>query len=400
MAIDNIRKINVRSPYYINVTKPVSEGGEGDEPDVEPTEPITTLTYLDCGTSKSVGVDIGTHTYEFSALQRELGDYTITLSNIKVPIKYRIGIRGNMPQSFTTSGGWSTYESRWENATGESVTLSDSASAPNGVTETVTYTSTQSDIDTYGTVINLEIQQPIETVTGYSVGLSCPPEESSSAVDFGTNVVVIHLYNAGNADSVVNPPNRSHTFNGQDADWLVVPPPNQYATYIFADHFANDLTPPFSDMELYRNYNGLNIPFDSPNNDVTYRPASDLYKVRNSFEFNFETGNDFGNMSPIEVFISTHRIEDLYIGNVLKKVFFVSDWGSQGIEKAALVGFMATGLGDHQYHKFEFYRTEISVGGYRQDYLTSAEHFWETYYQNNQNYLTFPSSLVKDANPD
>lgn len=194
MSVIKLKKINVRSPYYISVEKPVSEGGEGDDPDVVPTEPLTRSFDTTCGATVSVGTDVGVVKYNLSSDNKQLGDYSITFSNIKVPIKYRIGHANNMP-SYSTAG-LDTYATIWNTATGESPTLSSASANPNGVSATATYTSTQSDIDTYGSIITLEIQQPIIVDEGYSFTSSCPanlPEQEPTVTGFVSVLTVTAL---------------------------------------------------------------------------------------------------------------------------------------------------------------------------------------------------------------
>lgn len=191
MAVNKLKKINVRSPYYISVAKPVSEGGEGDEPDVIVTQPVVLSRDTSCGATEQVGVDVGIRKYNLTAANKQLGDYTITFSNIKVPIKFRIGHSDNMP-AFTTAG-LDTYASVWNTATGESPTLSSASSNPNGVSATATYTSTQSDLDTYGDTITLEIQQPIIVDQGYSFVSSCPSDVPEQAPDIAGYVTVLSV---------------------------------------------------------------------------------------------------------------------------------------------------------------------------------------------------------------
>jgi len=381
MAIDKIHKLNIRSPYFINV---VNESDlDQDDIQIDPVEPVSTLTAIECGANRSVGVDVGTHKYEFTALGRELGTYTITFTGIKIPIKYRIGIKGNMPASFTTSGGWSTYEGVWESATGESVTLTDPTSAVNGVTETVTYTSTQSDIDTYGTMLELEIQQPVPTVTGYSIGLSCPNLKTISSVNFGTKVLVLHIYNRNSFVEEYTPAGVTNKINGEDASWLTLPSAGTYKTFIFADHFDNDLTPTVPSLQLYRNYLGNSIPFNSFLNDVVYRPSSDLNPSRNTFEFNLETGTSFGQSGDFDMFISTHRIEDTNVGGVVKKTFAVSEWSDADLSVVALAQNSLSSVGNQIRWTYTVDRNE-TVDSFSNDHLTSVLFRLETFMNENQ----------------
>lgn len=177
MAINKLKKINVRSPYYITVD-------DLRDADVAPTEPVDREFETSCGDTVSVGVDVGVRKYNISLTGKQLGDYTVTFSNIKIPIKYRIGYADNMP-SYSTAG-LDNYADQWLEATGESPTLTDSSGNINGVSAIATYTSTQSDIDTYGETIRLEILQPIVT-ENYSFVSSCP----ANAVDQAPSVTGI-----------------------------------------------------------------------------------------------------------------------------------------------------------------------------------------------------------------
>lgn len=197
MAVNKLKKINVRSPYYISVAPAPDEGGDGSEPDVVVTQPLVLSRDTSCGATEQVGIDVGVRKYNLTTANRQLGDYTITFSNIKVPIKFRIGHSDNMP-SFSTAG-LDTYAAAWTTATGESPTLSSASANPNGVSATATYTSTQSDIDTYGSTIVLEIQQPL-IVEGYSFVSSCPAavlEQEPTVTGFVTVISIASEPNFG-----------------------------------------------------------------------------------------------------------------------------------------------------------------------------------------------------------
>ena len=79
MAVNNLKKINVRSPYYITVSK-------AEEADVDATEPVDQESTITCGSTTQVGVDVGTRIFKISTEGRQLGDYTITFAGIKTPI--------------------------------------------------------------------------------------------------------------------------------------------------------------------------------------------------------------------------------------------------------------------------------------------------------------------------
>ena len=78
----NIKKINVRSPYYITVGKSTEEIIDeepddviiGEDPDTVATEPEVTEELFLCGANKSVGQYVGIKKYNINALGRTNGD--------------------------------------------------------------------------------------------------------------------------------------------------------------------------------------------------------------------------------------------------------------------------------------------------------------------------------------
>ena len=133
---EELRKINVRSPYFVNVTKPVSEGGVesddtggGEEPFEEPTEPVVETTTISCGDTRNIGFGIGIHRYEFSTLGKQIGDYDINFSGIKMPFYAKIGIKGNMPSEYTFMVGHSGFDGNWLDAVGTPVPSSTTISS-------------------------------------------------------------------------------------------------------------------------------------------------------------------------------------------------------------------------------------------------------------------------------
>lgn len=244
MAVNKLKKINIRSPYYISVAPAPDEGGDGSEPDTTPTETLLVSRDTSCGATEQVGLDVGVRKYTLSALNRDLGDYTITFSNIKVPIKFRIGHADNMP-SFTTAG-LDSFSEAWTTATGESPTLSSASANPNGVSATATYTSTQSDIDTYGSTITIEIQQPL-IVEGYSFVSSCPSavtEQEPSATGFVTVLTVTGIRVASGFTASINGVTLTNfpTVNG-DA-----------TRYIFSDETPNLVPKPATGNVGFQDY--------------------------------------------------------------------------------------------------------------------------------------------------
>lgn len=199
MAVTDIKKINVRSPYYINVANAFVV-----PPDPTPSDsPPVRIFQSECGDVIQKGNDVGTIKYELSTTGKQVGNYSVTFSRLKTPVKFRIGIKGNNTGAFVTSGGWDEYNNEWLEATGETVSFSDPNSFSSGISQTITYTSTQSDIDTYGEVVELEIQQPIPTEYGYEFTSTCPAVVASVNPVTEGYLTVVTLENQNNRDPFV-----------------------------------------------------------------------------------------------------------------------------------------------------------------------------------------------------
>jgi len=173
-----IKKINVRSPYYVNVVNRSDE--TQDEIDPTPTEPLVNNFTHECGDTVSIGATSDRNIYKISLTNRGTGTFTINFSNLKVPIKYRFGIEGSLP-SFQTSNGINLYEPIWLSETGETVSLSDAIANPNGVSQAITYDVTQSDLDS-GNKLVLEIFHPV-TSAGYSFASVCQDIQAADDID-------------------------------------------------------------------------------------------------------------------------------------------------------------------------------------------------------------------------
>ena len=184
MLVTDIKKINVRSPYYISVSK-------DETADTAITEPQVSTETLVCGGTASAGISVGTRKFNIDISDRIIGDFTVTISGVRVPIRYRLGYAANMP-SFATIG-LDDHQEAWTSATGETTGLASSALNPNGASVDAVYTSTQSDIDTYGTTIQLEIQQPLPT-DGWSATLACPVRKNDADAVDGGFVTIINIY--------------------------------------------------------------------------------------------------------------------------------------------------------------------------------------------------------------
>ena len=189
MAIDNIRKINVRSPYYITVQ-------DEFEPDVPippdpdpPNEPVENVVNLACGDSITYAVAPPVNKIRISTANRQYGDYTVTFSNITTPIKYRIYNEGTPTGAYTTKG-LSLYADPWLEATGE--VLSGTA-GETPISATLTHTTNSGNNN--GENLILEILAPLP-VSGIGVELtSCASEVVAPAPSTSGYVTVITIYN-------------------------------------------------------------------------------------------------------------------------------------------------------------------------------------------------------------
>ena len=198
MAIDDIRKINVRSPYYITVQ-------DEFEPDVPippdpdpPTEPVVSTTDLACGNSINYAAAVGVKKIRISTANRQYGDYTVTFSNITVPIKYRIYNEGTATGAYTTKG-LSQYADEWLQETGE--VLSGTAGT-NPISATLTHTTNSGNNN--GEDLILEILAPMP-ISGTIVEItSCASEVVAPAPSTSGYVTVITLYNIANLSKLVS----------------------------------------------------------------------------------------------------------------------------------------------------------------------------------------------------
>ncbi len=206
----NIKKINVRSPYYVTVGKSTEEIIDeepddviiGEDPDIIATEPEVTEELFLCGANKSVGQYVGIKKYDINALGRTNGDYTVSFSSIKTPIFYRIGLKSTLSSQPLTLAGLDTYETQLISAV-SSVSpgsLSSAASNPNGVSVTATYTSTSDD------GIMLEIQHPLITDSTYGFSLSCPAIATAPSLTDGDSVLSISCYISGGGTRIHDVP--------------------------------------------------------------------------------------------------------------------------------------------------------------------------------------------------
>ena len=198
MAKKEIKKINVRSPYFITVSK---EGAA----DTDATDTQTREIAISCGDTRNVGATSGTQVYTLDVSDRVAGDITISLSNVRVPIRYQFGQPDSLPSKATI--GLDIYSFAWEDATGSSTGLSSTLANPNGVSVDVIYTLTQGDIDAGNTTLHFVVDQPLIT-TDYSFDVACTNIANDDAADTAGFVTIISFTNEGDN------PRGTFTLNG------------------------------------------------------------------------------------------------------------------------------------------------------------------------------------------
>ena len=314
---EELRKINVRSPYFVNVTKPVSDGGVesddtggGEEPFTEPTEPVVETTTLNCGDTRNIGFGVGIHRYEFSTLGKQIGDYDINFSSIKTPFYAKVGIKGNMPSQYTFMVGHSGYDSPWLNAVGTPVPSSTTISShPDGNDQTITYTSTQSDIDTYGETVLLETFHPTINIENIQFVVDCPNAVVSATEAAGQQSVLIMSIINMNVDVSFDSP-IPNKFNGVAADWLTIPEIGTMKSYVFGVH-TPDLAP--FDLNTKHIIDADTLFWNDSDHTVVYRPSNSLNKITNVIEMNQRSG-DNNSQGTYSLSFSTHKI-NLFTGS-------------------------------------------------------------------------------------
>lgn len=197
MAITDIRKLNVRSPYFVEVLDEYINGGA---PAVAAPEEVSVSGELTCGSEHHFGSFSSIFRLTLDTTDKELGVYSFTIANAVMPVKFRAYTKGDTPPSYTTIG-LDSYANPWLAVTGEGATsLSTEAANPNGVSRDFTYT-TDAATDAISKEIVIDLYAPIETISNMTLfQKTCQPQIAADApatVDFVTviTVAVNQVYN-------------------------------------------------------------------------------------------------------------------------------------------------------------------------------------------------------------
>jgi hypothetical protein len=215
MSEFNIKKLNVRSPYYITVSRKKDkvvdgedcerdENGEcivdeGDDGTVSETKDNRKLI---CGTTSSLGLFAGSITYDISAVGRQSGTFGVVIANIITPIKYRIGKASSLASQSFQEAGLDEFATEWTNVGGTAGNLSSTQANPNGVSVNAQVSSSDEND------IQLELNLPLipdATDPDLTLTLSCP---AVSTVSSSAGFVTIVSFHSMLPDPLFNYKNR------------------------------------------------------------------------------------------------------------------------------------------------------------------------------------------------
>jgi len=202
-----VKKINIRSPFYINVTDEGKPASIGDAPTVpeELVQPTTTEFDVECGSTVSSSDDVGTTTYKLDTGSRT-GDVVINYSLVGQPLKFTAEWDGNTATSNFV--GDSLNDSQLllagvpfseisttsnSNSVSGSVTINKSSASPSQVTLTV---SAPIPAQYYQLTFNC----PAETTIPVS-SLPSPPPTHGNIIE---NIPVLHFNYGLDYDIYVN----------------------------------------------------------------------------------------------------------------------------------------------------------------------------------------------------
>ena len=191
MAITDIRKLNVRSPYFVEV---LDEYINGEPLVIEPEpENVHGLGQMTCGSIFNFGSISSIFRFKIDTTDKELGVYSFTIANAVIPVKFRAYTKGDTPPAYTTIG-LDNYANEWLAATGEDATsLSTESANPNGVSRDFTYT-TSAATNAISKEIVIDIYAPIRTINNMSVKSNvCQPQiaaDAPASVDYVTVITV------------------------------------------------------------------------------------------------------------------------------------------------------------------------------------------------------------------
>lgn len=203
-------KMNIRSPFYIDVDdsgKPESIGDSSDTPTVpdEYTQPATAERIVACGGVQSITEDVGVVTYKLDTGDR-VGDVSIDYAIFAKPIKITANWDGNA--ATTNYVGTNLYDTELTDAGVPSGQIA-TAYASTSTTGTLTINKSSASPSEVTVVVTAPLPTDFYTLT-----FNCPAETQApttslpspvpSTPDIFENIPVIHMSNAYDYDIYVN----------------------------------------------------------------------------------------------------------------------------------------------------------------------------------------------------
>ena len=233
-----MKKINVRSPFFITVQKEAAKVDPNDDcirdADglcIEDDPCITTPTLPQCpeeavdsvfqdknlvctaSTAQSIGVGAAVvYNFDIETTGRVNGDYTVTLSQINVPVRIRMDVLANVPKTDITTGtafenkGLTTHSDEFESA-GYSLTgLTGTATNSLGlnITKTFAYNSSS-----HTGNLRFQLHIPVLTENEMTISVSCPAKATvtTDPVTVG-EVTIVSFTSLNQTNRLTNEPFR------------------------------------------------------------------------------------------------------------------------------------------------------------------------------------------------
>jgi hypothetical protein len=215
-----MKKINVRSPFFITVQKETAKVNPDDlcvtdingdclpeDPCIAnpngptcpqlPVDPVFNDRTLICGAgAQSIGI-VGAQVYNFDieTTGRVNGDYVVSLNDIQVPVRIRMDVLANVPKTDITTGtafenkGLTTHSDSFEAAGYGTSGLTGTADSDGNldITKTFAYNSSS-----HTGNLRFQLHVPVVTDGGMTISVSCPAKTTitTDPVSIGEVTVV------------------------------------------------------------------------------------------------------------------------------------------------------------------------------------------------------------------
>lgn len=224
-----MKKINVRSPFFITVQKETAKIDPTDpcltdpsgnclpvdpciaNPNLPQCDPVKNSNHvfqeraLVCGASPQAIGRVGAQVYNFEIDTggRENGNYVVSLNDLQTPVRIRMDVLANVPQTDITTGtafenvGLTDHSTNFTQAGYSSSGLSGTADSDGNldITKTFAYNSSS-----HTGNLRFQLHVPVVTNAGMTISLTCPAKRTVTTVP-NTVVTVISF---SSLNTVVN----------------------------------------------------------------------------------------------------------------------------------------------------------------------------------------------------